>query len=96
MTFEDWMEKRSRCVSGSSTAKDLIAVRHLLKWCITTKSARTRFGLDRCHLNPGAGLATPKFDDSRSRVTRSDERARLKPARHAYDRTLGSMIEWGS
>jgi site-specific recombinase XerD len=92
--IEDWMEKRSRSVSASTAAKDLIAVRHLFKWCITTKSARTRFGLDRRHLNPAAGLATPKFDDSRSRVMRSDEWERLKPACYAYDWTFGSMIEW--
>jgi hypothetical protein len=68
-------------------------LRHLFKWCITTKSARTQFGLDRRHLNPAAGLAAPKFDHNRSRVMRSDERARLKPACYAYDWTFGSMIE---
>jgi hypothetical protein len=50
--IEDWMEKRSRSVSASTAAKDLIAVRHLFKWCIATKSARTQFGLDRRHLSP--------------------------------------------
>ena len=92
--IEDWMEKRNREVSASTAAKDLIAVRHLFKWCITTKSARTQFGLDRRHLNPAAGLVTPKFDDSRSRVAAAGEWMWLKPACYENDWTFGSMIEW--
>jgi hypothetical protein len=57
--IEDWMEKRSRSVRASTAAKDLIAVRHLFKWCIATKSARTQFGL--C-------LSRAAYDQARGKI----------------------------
>jgi site-specific recombinase XerD len=92
--IEGFMERRTSEVGASTAAKSLILIRHLFKWATITKSVRTKFGLDRSHPNPAAGLKAQKFDIARSRVMTPQEWQRLKPLVYANDWVVGSMIEW--